>query len=510
MLAGSLPPGAPAEWYAELVGALSGTGARVAVDTSDEPLRALVERLEVGAPHLMKPNGHELASLTGHDGDALENDPAAAARAALRAGRPRRRERAGHARRQRRRPRDRRPCLARARRPRPRSSAPSARATPASSATCSPRIEGREPGRPARPRRRLRQRRRRAARHHHPPPPPRGPHPGPGQPTWTSRKETDPCPTSSPPRWCASTPRSASTKDDVIRALAGLVGEAGRSHDVDQLVTDAFAREQTSATGLAGGIAIPHCRTDRRRGADAGLRPARARGRLRRQGRPGRPGLPDRGARPAATPTTCRSSPSWRAPWSSPPSPTSCAGRSPTRPSSTWSAASSASEPSPPPHLRPPLPPARLRRRRPRRHRPPGPADRAAWSRSPRARPASPTPTWPPRRCRAPPSGPASTSRSRPRARPAPPRSPTTPSPRADAVIFAVDVGVRDRGRFGGKPVVTLGREAPDRRGRRDDRRGAPLRRRPERAPRSRARPVARPRAAPPPRRPGAAGPAGC
>ena len=52
----------------------------------------------------------------------------------------------------------------------------------------------------------------------------------------------------------------------------------------------------------------------------------------------------------------------------------------------------------------------------------------------------------------------------------------------ADAVIFAVDVGVRDRGRFAGKPVVTLGREAPDRRGRRDDRRGAPLRRRPERA----------------------------
>ena len=27
----------------------------------------------------------------------------------------------------------------------------------------------------------------------------------------------------------------------------------------------------------------------------------------------------------------------------------------------------------------------------------------------------------------------------------------------ADAVIFAVDVGVRDRGRFAGKPVVTSG-----------------------------------------------------
>jgi 1-phosphofructokinase len=30
----------------------------------------------------MKPNGHELASFTGHDGDALEDDPVAAALAA--------------------------------------------------------------------------------------------------------------------------------------------------------------------------------------------------------------------------------------------------------------------------------------------------------------------------------------------------------------------------------------------------------------------------------------------
>ena len=83
VLAGSLPPGAPVEWYAELVDALAGTGARIAVDTSDEPLRALVDGLAGAAPHLMKPNGHELASLTGHDGDDLERDPSAAARAAL-------------------------------------------------------------------------------------------------------------------------------------------------------------------------------------------------------------------------------------------------------------------------------------------------------------------------------------------------------------------------------------------------------------------------------------------
>ena len=51
------------------------------------------------------------------------------------------------------------------------------------------------------------------------------------------------------------------TKQDVIRSMAGLVDAAGRATDVDQLVADAFAREETSATGLPGGIAIPHCRT---------------------------------------------------------------------------------------------------------------------------------------------------------------------------------------------------------------------------------------------------------
>ena len=52
-----------------------------------------------------------------------------------------------------------------------------------------------------------------------------------------------------------------SDKHAVIRALAQVVGDAGRATDVDQLVEDAFAREATSATGLPGGIAIPHCRT---------------------------------------------------------------------------------------------------------------------------------------------------------------------------------------------------------------------------------------------------------
>ena len=82
VLAGSLPPGAPDSWYAELVGALHGTGARVAVDTSGAPLVALAAGLERQAPQLMKPNGEELASLTGGDADAIEADPAAAVAAA--------------------------------------------------------------------------------------------------------------------------------------------------------------------------------------------------------------------------------------------------------------------------------------------------------------------------------------------------------------------------------------------------------------------------------------------
>ncbi|MDO9456974.1 1-phosphofructokinase family hexose kinase [Nocardioides sp.] len=82
VLAGSLPPGAPAHWYADLVADLR-TLTRVAVDTSEAPLQALVDRLTPGsAPHLMKPNGEELASFTGGDADTIESDPQAAADAA--------------------------------------------------------------------------------------------------------------------------------------------------------------------------------------------------------------------------------------------------------------------------------------------------------------------------------------------------------------------------------------------------------------------------------------------
>ncbi len=82
VLAGSLPPGAPSGWYADLVGALRERGTPVAVDTSGAPLVALAAGLEQHAPSLMKPNGEELASLTGGDPEAIEADPVAAAQAA--------------------------------------------------------------------------------------------------------------------------------------------------------------------------------------------------------------------------------------------------------------------------------------------------------------------------------------------------------------------------------------------------------------------------------------------
>ena len=82
VLAGSAAGGRAAEFYAELVRRPARLGAKVAVDTSEAPLRALVDALPDSAPDLMKPNGDELASFTGGDADELENDPRKAAVAA--------------------------------------------------------------------------------------------------------------------------------------------------------------------------------------------------------------------------------------------------------------------------------------------------------------------------------------------------------------------------------------------------------------------------------------------
>ena len=84
VLAGSLPPGTPPSWYADLVADLRDVGVSVAVDTSDAPLQAIADDLERSAPDLLKPNAEELASLVGGDPEAIEADPQAAAAAAHR------------------------------------------------------------------------------------------------------------------------------------------------------------------------------------------------------------------------------------------------------------------------------------------------------------------------------------------------------------------------------------------------------------------------------------------
>jgi len=50
-------------------------------------------------------------------------------------------------------------------------------------------------------------------------------------------------------------------KQAVIARLAGSLAAAGRTNDTAGLIGAAMAREEQSATGLPGGIAIPHCRS---------------------------------------------------------------------------------------------------------------------------------------------------------------------------------------------------------------------------------------------------------
>lgn len=80
VLAGSLPPGLPDNFYAHLVTALRSRpdtdNTLLAVDTSDAALTALGAELDAAAPSVMKPNAFELAQLTGADGNHLESSAA--------------------------------------------------------------------------------------------------------------------------------------------------------------------------------------------------------------------------------------------------------------------------------------------------------------------------------------------------------------------------------------------------------------------------------------------------
>lgn len=63
VLAGSLPPGVAADFYAQAILRLRARGVRVALDTSGEPLGVAL----AAGPDLIKPNVHELADLTGRE-----------------------------------------------------------------------------------------------------------------------------------------------------------------------------------------------------------------------------------------------------------------------------------------------------------------------------------------------------------------------------------------------------------------------------------------------------------
>jgi 1-phosphofructokinase family hexose kinase len=62
ILSGSLPPGAPADLYAQLIELVQAGGARALLDASGEPLRLGC----AAGPYLVKPNADEAEELTDH------------------------------------------------------------------------------------------------------------------------------------------------------------------------------------------------------------------------------------------------------------------------------------------------------------------------------------------------------------------------------------------------------------------------------------------------------------
>lgn len=55
---------------------------------------------------------------------------------------------------------------------------------------------------------------------------------------------------------------TATTKDEVIRELAERLVSEGRVTDRDAYLADVAAREKVMATGIQGGIGIPHARSE--------------------------------------------------------------------------------------------------------------------------------------------------------------------------------------------------------------------------------------------------------
>jgi len=61
------------------------------------------------------------------------------------------------------------------------------------------------------------------------------------------------------PEWASLDEPLGSDKNSVIRALAAKIAASGRA-EKSALIADLLAREAKYATGMPGGIAIPHCR----------------------------------------------------------------------------------------------------------------------------------------------------------------------------------------------------------------------------------------------------------
>lgn len=74
VLAGSLPPGVPENWYSHLVELLRAEApqVKVAIDTSDAPLLAVAHDLEKHHADVLTPNSLELGQIIGVSGASLE------------------------------------------------------------------------------------------------------------------------------------------------------------------------------------------------------------------------------------------------------------------------------------------------------------------------------------------------------------------------------------------------------------------------------------------------------
>jgi tagatose 6-phosphate kinase len=82
-LSGSLPPGVPSDFYADLIRIATEMGVRVFLDTSGEALRC---SLEAGRPFLIQPNAREFAELVGRQVESREEQAETAREVAARYG----------------------------------------------------------------------------------------------------------------------------------------------------------------------------------------------------------------------------------------------------------------------------------------------------------------------------------------------------------------------------------------------------------------------------------------